>query len=74
MEKDSAVKDAGVEEVLQDDVKVKKLARSMTSTSIPDSSIPVKKLIYALLAISLGTVIECEFSARRSAVLKGVLR
>jgi len=69
MEKDSNVRDAGFE----DDVKVsKKLARSMTSTSIPDSSIPVKKLIYALLAISLGTVIECEFTARRSAVLKRV--
>lgn len=36
-----------------------KLKRSMTtSTSLPDASIPVKKLIYALLAISLGTVIE----------------
>lgn len=36
----------------------KKLVRSQTSTSIPDSSIPLKKLVYALLAISLGTVIE----------------
>lgn len=42
---------------IQDPVKPSKLSRSMTSTSIPDSSIPLKKLIHALLAISLGT---CE--------------
>lgn len=40
---------------IQDPVKPSKLSRSMTSTSIPDSSIPLKKLIHALLAISLGT-------------------
>jgi hypothetical protein len=38
-----------------------KISRQMSrTTSLPDASIPVKKLIYALLAISLGTVIECE--------------
>lgn len=39
----------------------KQLTRSMTGTSLPDASIPIKKLVYALLAISLGTVIECEW-------------
>jgi hypothetical protein len=43
---------------IQDAPPSKKLNRSMTSTSIPDASIPVKKLMYALLAISMGTVIE----------------
>jgi hypothetical protein len=43
---------------IQDAPSPKKLNRSMTSTSIPDASLPVKKLMYALLAISMGTVIE----------------
>jgi hypothetical protein len=43
----------------------KQLSRSMTGTSLPDASIPVKKLVYALLAISLGTVIEWfDFSGK----------
>jgi hypothetical protein len=56
---DVALKDAAVVGAadIQDPVKPSKLSRSMTSTSIPDSSIPLKKLIHALLAISLGT---CE--------------
>lgn len=38
-----------------------KISRQISrTTSLPDSSIPVKKLIYALLAISFGTIIECE--------------
>lgn len=44
----------------------KQLTRSMTGTSLPDASIPIKKLIYALLAISLGTVIECESLVARA--------
>jgi hypothetical protein len=54
---DAALKDAAVVGAadIQDPVKPSKLSRSMTSTSIPDSSIPLKKLIHALLAISLGT-------------------
>lgn len=43
---------------IPDPVKPSKLMRSTTSTSLPDSSIPLKKLIYALTAISLGTIIE----------------
>jgi hypothetical protein len=44
-----------------------KISRQMSrTTSLPDSSIPIKKLIYALLAISLGTVIECESYVSKS--------
>lgn len=37
-----------------------------SSSMPPDRGVPLKKLLYALLAISLGTVVECK--SRLSAV------
>lgn len=40
-----------------------KHSKAYSSGSLPpDRSISLKKLIWALLAISLGTVVECELS------------